>query len=103
LSRRAPKRRGPLATAERKPIRALARGRLFGGRRGANPAPGRPLLTKITYAKGVSMSNSLIFALVAPMAAIVSGAGSIRWLLAKPAGNPRMQEIAAPIQAGAKA
>jgi len=42
--RRRPKSPGSPATAERKPIRALARGRLFGGRRGANPAPGRPLL-----------------------------------------------------------
>src|SRR5690348_11253772 len=51
----------------------------------------------------VSMSNSLIFALVCAIAAIVYGAVSIRWILAKPAGNPRMQEIAAAVQAGAKA
>src|SRR6476469_9479922 len=50
-----------------------------------------------------SMSNPLIFALVCAIAAIVYGAVSIRWILAKPAGNPRMQEIAAAIQAGAKA
>jgi K(+)-stimulated pyrophosphate-energized sodium pump len=49
------------------------------------------------------MSNSLIFALVCAIAAIVYGAVSIRWILARPAGNPRMQEIAAAIQAGAKA
>ena len=49
------------------------------------------------------MSNPLIFALVCAIAAIVYGAVSIRWILAKPAGNPRMQEIAAAIQAGAKA
>ncbi len=49
------------------------------------------------------MSNSLIFALVCAIAAIVYGAVSIRWILAKPAGNPRMQEIAAAVQAGAKA
>ena len=49
------------------------------------------------------MSNSLIFALVCAVAAIVYGAVSTRWILAKPAGNPRMQEIAAAVQAGAKA
>ncbi|HSU45105.1 MAG TPA: sodium/proton-translocating pyrophosphatase, partial [Casimicrobiaceae bacterium] len=49
------------------------------------------------------MSNSLIFALVCAIAAIVYGAVSIRWILAKPAGNARMQEIAAAVQAGAKA
>src|SRR5579864_3709865 len=49
------------------------------------------------------MSNPLVFALVCAVAAIVYGAVPIRWILAKPAGNPRMQEIAAAIQAGAKA
>ena len=49
------------------------------------------------------MSNPLIFALVCAIAAIVYGAVSIQWILAKPAGNPRMQEIAAAVQAGAKA
>jgi K(+)-stimulated pyrophosphate-energized sodium pump len=58
----------------------------------------------ITFPKGsASMSNPLIFALVCAVAAIVYGAVSIRWILAKPAGNPRMQEIAAAVQAGAKA
>ena len=49
------------------------------------------------------MSYPLIFALVCAIAAIAYGAISIRWILAKPAGNPRMQEIAAAVQAGAKA
>ncbi|MEP7329122.1 MAG: sodium/proton-translocating pyrophosphatase, partial [Betaproteobacteria bacterium] len=49
------------------------------------------------------MSNGLIFALLCAVAAIVYGGLSIKWILAKPAGNPRMQEIAAAIQAGAQA
>ncbi|TAM43705.1 MAG: sodium-translocating pyrophosphatase [Gammaproteobacteria bacterium] len=49
------------------------------------------------------MSASLIFALVCAAAAIVYGAVSIGWILAKPAGTDRMREIAAAIQEGASA
>jgi len=44
-----------------------------------------------------------MFALVCAILAIAYGAWSIGWIMAKPAGNQRMQEIAAAIQAGAKA
>ncbi len=49
------------------------------------------------------MTTGLIFALVCAVVAIVFGGVWINWILAKPAGNPRMQEISAAIQAGAKA
>jgi K(+)-stimulated pyrophosphate-energized sodium pump len=49
------------------------------------------------------MTTGLIFALVCAVVAIIVGGVWINWVLAKPAGNPRMQEIAAAIQAGAKA
>ncbi len=49
------------------------------------------------------MSTELIFALVCAVAAIVYGVVSIGWIMAKPAGNDRMREIAAAIQAGAQA
>jgi len=51
----------------------------------------------------MSTSAGLIFALVCAILAIAYGAWSIGWINAKPAGNARMQEIAAAIQAGAKA
>ena len=49
------------------------------------------------------MSTGLIIALVCAVVALAYGLVSIQWVLAKPAGNARMQEIAAAIQAGAKA
>ena len=49
------------------------------------------------------MIPTLIFAIACGIAAIVYGALSIKWILGKPAGNPRMREIAAAIQEGAAA
>jgi K(+)-stimulated pyrophosphate-energized sodium pump len=47
--------------------------------------------------------HGLSIALVCAVLAILYGVWSIRWVLAKPAGNARMQEIAAAIQEGARA
>src|SRR5512147_410180 len=49
------------------------------------------------------MSTPLIIAVACAFVALAYGLVSIRWILAQPAGNPRMQEIAAAVQAGAKA
>ncbi len=45
----------------------------------------------------------LIFALTCAVGALIYGAISISWILGKPAGNDKMQEISAAIQEGAKA
>jgi K(+)-stimulated pyrophosphate-energized sodium pump len=49
------------------------------------------------------MSTELIFALVCGFGALAYGALSVKWIMAKPTGNERMQEIASAIQEGAKA
>src|ERR1043165_3778015 len=49
------------------------------------------------------MADSLMFALVCAVIALLYGWASIVWILKKPAGSPRMQEIAAAIQEGAQA
>ncbi len=49
------------------------------------------------------MSQSLMFALGCAALAIIYGAVSIRWIVALPTGNKKMQEIASAIQEGASA
>lgn len=49
------------------------------------------------------MSSGLMFALICSIVAIIYGGISSRWILAQPAGNERMREIAAAIQEGAQA
>lgn len=49
------------------------------------------------------MSTSLIFALACAAAAIAYGIWSVQWLLAKPRGNEKMQEISDAVQEGASA
>jgi K(+)-stimulated pyrophosphate-energized sodium pump len=49
------------------------------------------------------MTTGLMFALACGILAIVFGAMWASWILRQPAGNPRMQEIAAAIQQGAQA
>ncbi|MCW8840797.1 MAG: sodium-translocating pyrophosphatase [Gammaproteobacteria bacterium] len=49
------------------------------------------------------MSTGIWFALLCAGAALVYGAISVKWILAKPTGNERMREIAGAIQEGAQA
>ena len=49
------------------------------------------------------MSESLQFAMYCAGAALLYGAITFRWIMGKPAGNARMQEIAAAVQEGAQA
>ena len=49
------------------------------------------------------MSIELVFALACSLFALAYGVVSIKWILSKPAGNERMQEIARAVQEGAMA
>ena len=51
----------------------------------------------------MTLDNALWLAIAAGVVAIIYGLISVRWILKQPAGNERMQEIAAAIQPGARA
>ena len=49
------------------------------------------------------MSTGLLIAIICSFIALIYGAWSYKWILSKPAGNERMQEISSAIQEGARA
>ena len=49
------------------------------------------------------LNNAIMLALVCAALALAYGAWTARWILSQPDGNDRMREIAAAVQAGAKA
>ncbi len=51
----------------------------------------------------MTLDGALWMSIAAGVVAILYGVLSVRWILVQPAGNARMQEIAAAIQAGASA
>src|ERR687886_853375 len=52
---------------------------------------------------GWFQDHAVLFALLCAAAAVAYGLWLTRWLLTRPAGNPRMQEIARAVQEGAAA
>ena len=51
----------------------------------------------------MSLLNPLWFSIFCGLGAVIYGALSVRWILALPMGNDRMQEIATAVQEGASA
>src|SRR2546421_11507872 len=52
---------------------------------------------------GWFQDHAVLFALLCAAAAVLYGLGLTRWLLTRPAGNERMQEISRAVQEGAAA